>query len=459
MNVHRPLLLSLALAAAPALAQSTAPAPAVAPAPAAAPAAPPLPADIKAQIERSNTVQPLLALGQRFNAEGNWPLYETTMKRVSELRPHAGNIRLELAAAYAMQDNKPAGYDALLALRDQGWGFDVAADPRFEKLHGTEVWSFLVDGFKANREADGRGSVAMQLPAGDLLVEALAWDPQRKQLLAGSVRSGEVSLVADDGTLATLVAPDADNGLWGVFEMATDPARDRLYVASAAIPHVKHAKGEDYGRSGVWTFELSSGKYLARAILPRDGRNRLITGLAMTPDGTVYAADSQARQVFKLEGDTLRTLVDNPRLTSIRGLAASGDGKRLYFSDFELGLFGIDLGTGRPFDVKVGKAVSLFGIESLYWHDGNLIAVQNGMRPARIARLVLTPDGTGVTAAQPIDVAQRGFGQPTRGALAGDVLFVVANSQKGGYTGLGVPKDVAKLERIRIWRSLVNVAP
>lgn len=456
MNAFRPLLLSLALLAAPALAQDPAPA-APAPAPAPAATAAPLPADIKDQIQRSNTVPPLLALGQRLNAEGNWPLYEATMKRVSELRPHAGNIRLELAAAYAMQDNKPAGYETLLGLRDQGWGFDPETDARFANLHGTEVWTFLLDGFKANREATGRGSVAMELPAGDLLVEALAWDPQRKQLLAGSVRSGEVSRVADDGALSPLVKPDAENGLWGVFELAADPARDRLYVASAAIPHVRHAKGEDYGRSGVWTFELSSGKYVARALLPRDGRNRLITGLAVAPDGTLYAADSQARQVFKLEGGELRTLVDNPRLTSIRGLAIGGDGKRLYFSDYELGLFGIDLSTGRPFDVKVGKAVSLFGIESLYWHGGNLVAVQSGMRPVRIARLVLTPDGTGVSNAQPLDVAQRGFGQPTRGTLAGDVLFVVANSQKGGYTGLGVPKDLAKLERIRIWRSQLAV--
>lgn len=445
MNRFRPLLLCLALLPAAAAAQ--------APAAAAPAAAAPLPADIAEQIARSNGVPSLLALGQRLNAERNWPLYEATMSRISELRPHAGNIRLELAAAHALQDDKPAGYDTLLQLREQGWGFDIAADPRLASLHGTPVWSFLVDGFKSNRAAAGSGRVAHELPAGDLLVEALAWDPARKRLLAGSVRSGEVSLVGDDGSLSPWVTPDADNGLWGVFELAVDPARDRLYAASAAIPHVRHARGEDYGRAGVWTFELSSGRYLARALLPRDGRNRLLSGLAVAPDGSVYAADSQTRQLFRLEGDTLRVVVDNPRLTSIRGVAVSADGRRLYFSDIDLGLFGIDLSTGRPFDVKVARGVSLFGIESLYWHAGNLIAVQNGLRPNRIVRLVVAADGMGVTAAQPIDVAQAAWGQPTRGALAGDNLYVIANSQKGGYTGLGIPKDLAKLERIRIWES------
>jgi hypothetical protein len=72
---------------------------------------------------------------------------------------------------------------------------------------------------------------------------------------------------------------------------------------------------------------------------------------------------------------------------------------------------------------------------------------------------VLTPDGTGVTAAQPIDVAQSAFGQPTRGAIGGKLLYVIANSQKGGYTGLGMPRDVSKLERIRIWRSPLDAMP
>jgi hypothetical protein len=455
MKPIRVLATSLALLAGAASAQTAAPAQ---PAPAPAPALAPLPADIAEQIKRSNTLPPLLALGQRLSAEGNWALYETTMKRVSELRPHAGNIRLELAVAYAMQDNKPAGYETLLNLRDQGYGFDVAADERLENLHGTPVWDYLVEGFKENRAPNGAGRVFAELPAGDLLVEALAWDPARKQLLAGSVRSGEISRVGDGGTLTPFIKPDADNGLWGVFEMAVDAERDVLWVASAAIPHAKPAKGEDYGRAGVWKFQLSSGKFLSRVLLPRDGRNHLLTGLAVAPDGTLYAADSQTRQLFKLEGETLRAVIDNQRLGSIRGVAIDPEGKRLYFSDAELGLFGLDLATGKPFDVTVAPGVTLFGIESLYWHGDSLVAVQNGIYPARVVRLALTPDGAGVRAATPIDRAQPAFGQPTRGALAGDRLYVIANSQKGGYDRLGVPRDVAKLERIRIWVSALDAA-
>jgi hypothetical protein len=453
MSPIRVLAASLALLAGAAGAQTAPPVQAAA---TQAPALPPLPADIADQIQRANTVPPLLALGQRLNSEGNWPLYEVTMKRLTELRPHAGNLRLEMAAAQAMQDNKPAGYETLLYLRDQGYGFSIDADDRFENLHGTEVWSFLVAGFKENRTPKGAGRVFTQLPAGDLLVEALAWDPARKRLLAGSVRSGEISTVGDGGTLTPFIKPDAENGLWGIFEMTVDAERDVLWVASAAIPHAKTAKGEDYGRAGVWKFELSSGKYLSRVVLPRDGRNHLLTGLAVAPDGTLYAADSQTRQVFKLEGETLRAVVDNPRLGSIRGLAIDPQGKRLYFSDAELGLFGIELATGKPFDVKVAPTVTLFGIESLYWQDNSLVAVQNGTRPVRVVRLALTPDGTGVSAALPIDVAQPEFGQPTRGALAGDRLYLIANSQKGGYDRLGLPRDVAKLERIRIWVSVLD---
>ncbi len=434
-------------------------APPVAAAPAASTAAlPPLPADIAEQIAKANVVPPLLALGRRFESEANWPLYQATMQRITQLRPHAGNIRLELAAAFAMQDNKPGAYEQLLYLKDQGYSFDVAKDARFDNLHGTELWRFLVDGFETNGTPKGAGRVVMQLPPGDLLVESLAWDPERKTLLAGSVRSGEISRVDADGKLSAFIKPDAENGLWGVFEMAVDAQRDALWVASAAIPHVRHAKGVDYGRVGVFQFRLSTGEFVSRALLPSDGRNHLLTGLAVAPDGSVYAADSQTRQIFKVEGESLRSVVDNQRLTSIRGIVVSGDGKRLYFSDHELGLFGLELATGKPFDVKVGPTTSLFGIESLYWQDDSLVAVQNGTRPVRIVRLALSPDGASITGAQPIDVAQPEFGQPTRGALAGDRLYVIANSQKGGYDSLGVPRDVAKLERIRIWISVLDAA-
>jgi hypothetical protein len=448
---------AVALLLAGAASAQQAPSPAVAPAPAAsAPTLPPLPADIAEQIAKANVVPPLLALGRRFESEGNWPLYQATMQRVTALRPHAGNIRLELAAALAMQDNKSGGYEQLLQLKDQGYSFEVAKDRRFDNLHGTEVWTFLVDGFKQNGQPKGSGRVAMQLPAGDLLVEALAWDPERKSLLAGSVRSGVISRVDAEGNLTKFIEPDAQNGLWGVFEMAVDAERDALWVASAAIPHVRHAKGADYGRVGVFQFKLSSGTFVSRALLPSDGRNHLLTGLAVAPDGQVYAADSQTRQIFKVDGESLRSVVDNQRLSSIRGLTVSGDGKRLYFSDHELGLFGIELATGKPFEVKVGPTTSLFGIESLYWHDNSLIAVQNGTRPMRIVRLMLTPDGSGVNNAVPIDVAQPEFGQLTRGALAGNRVYVIANSQKGGYDSLGVPRDVAKLERTRIWVSTLD---
>jgi hypothetical protein len=67
-------------------------------------------------------------------------------------------------------------------------------------------------------------------------------------------------------------------------------------------------------------------------------------------------------------------MVANPRLTSLRGLAVSGDGKNLYFTDYALGVFGVDLVAGTAFDVvHDGAKVPLGGIDGLYWYDNTLV--------------------------------------------------------------------------------------
>jgi hypothetical protein len=161
--------------------------------------------------------------------------------------------------------------------------------------------------------------------------------------------------VAEDGKAQDFIVPDAANGLWGVFDLVADPARDALWVASGASVLTPHAKPEDYGRSGVFRFRLSDGGFVSKTLLPADGQNHLLTALAVTPQGLVFAIDSVSNRLLKVEGEGFRVVVQNPQLGMLRALAATDDGKTLYFSDYELGLFGIDLASGKGFDVATNE--------------------------------------------------------------------------------------------------------
>ena len=140
-------------------------------------------------------------------------------------------------------------------------------------------------------------------------------------------------------------------------------------------------------------------------------------------------------------------------------MAVSDDGKTLYFADYALGVLGVDLAAGKGFDLKYdpGKLV-LGGIDGLYWYDHTLVVIENGMSPRRVMRLSLSADGRSITKAMPLDAAHPALQLPTYGAIDGDGLYFVANSQKNKYGAYGTPKDDAKLEAVKVFRSNLRFA-
>ena len=405
--------------------------------------------DTDAQVAKIESVSQLLMMGDKFDKEGDWRRYASVMQRLMQLRPEAGNIKYELSAAYAMQDDKQKSYDLLLKLKDSGWSFKPQDDERFKSDQGTKVWDFLVDGFATNAKPQGEGKVAFELPK-DLLVEGLAYDPKTKSLIAAATREGKVLRVAADGKTSDLVVANAENGLMSVLDVAVDPAHDALWVASAGGPLLKKGKTEDYGKSGVWHFELSTGKFVDKYMVEGAGKHEL-TSIALAPNGDVYAADGAARAIYKLRQDKLEIALANPKLTNIRGLAISGDGSQLFLADYEVGIFGIDLAKGAAWQVKPAKNQAMFGIDGLTWRDGELVAVQNGMTPRRVVRMKLADDGKSVASFDVLASAKPEFSLPTRGVAADGKFYVIANNQRGMYDRYGIPRDEKKLEPAKIF--------
>jgi hypothetical protein len=396
----------------------------------------------------------LRTLAAQFRASGDVVSETSVWKRLVQLRPHLGQYKYELAAAYAQQDHKSHAYNALLELQAQGYAFDPRDDRRFAPVTTTEVWVHLLKAFDVNRQPFGEGELAHTLPGEDLLLESLAWDPTRKQLLVGSAREGAVHLLDSRGRLSPLVRASAENGLWAVFDIAVDAERGVLWVASTAVPHFRGYKAEtDLGRAGVFKFDLKTGRFLKSYLSPTVlGQSFFMSSLALAPDGTVYAADGVNNAIYAVHEDRLRRVLHNARLGGIRGMAVSGDGELLYFADHERGIFGYELKTGTPFEVGVPKNLALGGIEGLFWWNGHLLVVQNGMVPRRVMRLGLAPGGRSIAGVQPLEANQPELSLPTQGTLAGDTLYLIANSQKFQYDRFGLPRDRSKLEAAKVYR-------
>ncbi|MET0226582.1 MAG: hypothetical protein ABW187_09090 [Dokdonella sp.] len=411
------------------------------------------------QIAQTQVPEALFRLATLYKQSGDSERLEWTLLRLIALRPNSGDLKLALATNYALQGQSSKAYELLLALQKEGFGYDLSNNANFDKIANTKVWKYIVDGLKQNLQPFGKGKVAFALPRGDHLYESLAFDPKRKQLLVGSVRDGTVSLVGKDGKLQEFIKPDAANGLWAVYALAADPASDTLYVASNASVYFKGFTQADFGKAGVFKFSLSTGKPTGKYLLSPDSKPRTLSSIAVGKDGLLFAADGVRNQIYRLDGEALKLMIENPKLTSIRGLALSGDAKTLYFADYTLGVFGVDLAAGQGFEFGYDTArLTLAGVDGLYWYDNNLVVIENGITPHRVMRLGLSDDGRKIVKAMPLDSGNAAFALPTYGAIDGDGLYFIANSQKNEYDSYGTPKDAAKLQAVQVFRSDLRFA-
>lgn len=411
------------------------------------------------QITQMQAPQALFKLAAVYKQKGDLEKLTWTLRRLTALRPNTGDLKLALAMAYAQRDEKSKTYELLLGMQKQGLGYDLSSNENFTKVADTKVWKYIVEGLNANLKPYGEGKVAFSLPAGDYLFDSLAFDPKRKQFLAGSVREGKIYRVGKDGKLEDFIAPSAANGLWSVYAMAAVPDDDALYVASTASVYFKGFKQEDFGKAGVFKFKLSTGEFVGKHLLVPDGNPRTLSSIVAGRGGLVFAADGLRNHVYRLDGGQLKLTMENPRLTSLRGLALDEKGKKLYFADHSLGVFGIDLAAGAGFDVAYNaKTLTLGGIDGMYWYEGNLVVIESGMSPKRVMRLTLSEDGSKIVRAVPLDASNAEFELPTYGAIDGDGLYFIANSQKNLYDSYGTLKSGAKPEAVKVFRSNLRYA-
>jgi hypothetical protein len=172
-----------------------------------------------------------------------------------------------------------------------------------------------------------------------------------------------------------------------------------------------------------------------------------LNDLALAPDGTLYATDSESGTLFRKKPDeaTLTRFGAAGASRGANGIAPAVDGA-LYVT-LSTGIARVDPATGEPTRLPQPDTVVTGGCDGLYWHEGDLIGVQNSTNPGRVIRIALTDKGSriaGLTVLQSHHHAE--FDEPTTGAIANGALNVIGNSYVGHYQPDGTIKDAANLK-------------
>jgi len=226
-----------------------------------------------------------------------------------------------------------------------------------------------------------------------------------------------------------------------VLGLFIDATHEQLYVVSTNgfldEPHKQQ-------RNAVVRYDLKKALLINRYDAPDANQ---LNDLTIGADGTIYATDSASGTLFRnTPGEkTLTPFGAKGAVPGANGITLGADGS-LYVA-ISTGIARIDLSSGTPTRLPQPDTVVTGGCDGLYWLRGDLIGIQNVTNPGRVICIVLADQGTQISGVKVLQSHHHPeFAEPTTGAIAGDALYVIANSYVGHFQPNGSLKDPRQLK-------------
>jgi hypothetical protein len=310
-------------------------------------------------------------------------------------------------------------------------GFDkVWFDPKFQEIRQT-----LSDEEPKTPESP----VAFRLKDPKLIPEGIAFDSKRNRFLIGSIAQRKI--VVSNGKDEARDFSNPSDKLDEILGLRIDPVRDQLWAVSTNAAE-ESAKNER--RNAIVRYDLKTGRMMDR-VSASDAMQ--LNDLAIAADGLIYVTDSESGTLFRWKPgeSTVTRLGAAGALRGANGITISSEGT--VYVTLSTGIARVNTATGEPTRLPQPDTVVTGGIDGLYWHEGDLLGIQNGPNPGRVIRISLTDKGgriAGVTVLQ--SHHHPAFEEPTTGAIANDALYVIGNSYVGHYQPDGAIKNASELK-------------
>ena len=359
------------------------------------------------------------ARGAMDRAEAMWPSQPAYVWARAVLAARAGDT---LALLDALRD-----YDAL------GLGRDLS-DTTFNQYRALPDFRAIADAHGRNRQVLSRSRVHLTLSDSTLWPEGMDVDRMTGTTYVASVRHRTIVAVHPDGRQRELVARGAA-GIGAVMGVRVDPRRRALWATAVGLRQMEGWLPGDT-LAFLMRINLESGAIERRWTLD-PSRPHVPGDLAIATDGTVLVTDSRSPSIHRLRPgiDTLETIT-HPLFRSLQGIAEGRPGVA-YVADYSHGLLRINLATLEVRRLAHATGITTLGVDGIALHGDAIIAVQNGVAPARVMRFQLDGSGERIVAAEILDRNWEIADEPTIGAIVSDTFIYVANSQWEKYDDEG----------------------
>jgi hypothetical protein len=321
-----------------------------------------------------------------------------------------------------------------IALRE---GFDPSDGPEYAGLHSSKEFTELVEKVHRDFPVVAQARLNLITEEKNLIPEGLAWDPHRKVFYLSSLAQKKIVQLTPDSHASDFVPANRDK-LLPVLGIRLDP-RDSTIWANTE---------DDLGKAELVHFD-TSGNLLGRFSLD-DNAKHGFNDLVIRKSGEIILTDSLDNKVFRFDPakNVFSSLEIHRELLYPNGIALASDDKTVFAAD-ALGVIRIDLQSLATADVNPGPHSTLAGADGLYWYNGSLIAVQNGIGSPRVAAFKLSEDGLRVSKTIVLENRSSFTSLPTTGAIRGSDFYFISNSHIDNLNA-GKILDPTQLEPVRI---------
>jgi hypothetical protein len=325
---------------------------------------------------------------------------------------------LRLLNAYLDAGQRADAAREAAELVDRGYVFSARAQEMLLGLDPTDEQLAILSLQEVKGQPIEASRPLTTVPPGALLVEGAALDRKSGRMFASTIVSRGLFQIDGEGQWkgVDLGHPASLGG------MALDEQRRMLWVGSGFYDQ---SPTNEVGEEGVIGLNLDTGEVVRK--VPPEGTT--LGDIALAADGTIYGSDPLSGAVY-VAGSAiwqLWPLVDTGTFRSPQGIVPWEGG--VIVSDYPYGLAFVDR-AGKVSRIEADVPMLLDGVDGMWRHGNDIIAIQNGARPPRIVQLSMARDGKRVTAIRVLERAHSSWTtEPVGGSLVGDELVYVATGQ------------------------------
>ncbi len=344
----------------------------------------------------------------------------------ASLRPNSPPYLQQLAAISALLGERDTALERLRQIASLGIAPRVERDPDLASLLGTPEFMRVLHAFDANRAAQGEVELVTEMPNHTGIIEGIAFRSRTGDLFLGDVHYRCIWRRDRDGRIARYTLED--EALFGIFGIAIDETRKSLWAAMTAVPEMSGFAPEMKGYAALAEFDLGTSELRRVIPVPDDGDDHGLTDLTVGPDGTVYATDNKSPIIWMLApgAEEMQKAAESPLFGSLQGIVV--ERRTLLVADHMNGLFAIALATGNITALTPPKNTTLFGLDGLAAIPGGVFAVQNGVEPQRVLRVLFSPAFDAITSVTVVAASLPDFRDLSLVAMVNDRPTVVAGA-------------------------------